>query len=389
VQAEAVLAVVDARTPGELSAALDRMAGGAGGDLREARATLLDLLADIEAEIDFADEATPDAVPRADAAVWLAMDRRLAEATAGVHDAATRLRLRDAGAAELPRVVLAGRPNIGKSSLFNALVGRDAALVADESGTTRDWIEAPLPAADDVSAPPICVVVDLAGLPAAAGVGIAQDHPDSDAAAVESAAVAAARREIARADLIVICRDAADSDDRDVVDHACSVSLDVRTRCDRVPQPVGPEGTAAIATSTVTGCGVEELAQAIRAAVAGLPPRSSPATLRMAAGLSAAAGPLAAASEAVGLAAAGGPIDEAVVAGQVRRAVEALGVGGYGRGLGGGAIWGLGGAALRGERAADSKLQIRGLSGRAGILCGAALARGGRRTHGCASRRLR
>ncbi|MGB8852550.1 MAG: tRNA uridine-5-carboxymethylaminomethyl(34) synthesis GTPase MnmE, partial [Pirellulales bacterium] len=56
VQAEAVLAVVDARSPDELAAALDRMAGGAGARLAAARSLLLDLLADIEAAIDFADE---------------------------------------------------------------------------------------------------------------------------------------------------------------------------------------------------------------------------------------------------------------------------------------------------------------------------------------------
>ncbi|MFM9059975.1 MAG: tRNA uridine-5-carboxymethylaminomethyl(34) synthesis GTPase MnmE, partial [Planctomycetaceae bacterium] len=66
VQAEAVLGVVDARTPAELAAALDRMAGGAGTALRAIRSMLLDLVADVEAAIDFADETAPDAVPVAD-----------------------------------------------------------------------------------------------------------------------------------------------------------------------------------------------------------------------------------------------------------------------------------------------------------------------------------
>ena len=67
-QAEAVLAVVDARTPGELTEALDRLAGGAGRHLDRVRGILLDLLADIEAAIDFADETAPDGVPST--AVW-------------------------------------------------------------------------------------------------------------------------------------------------------------------------------------------------------------------------------------------------------------------------------------------------------------------------------
>ena len=62
-QAEAVVAVVDARTPQELSQALDRMAGGVGRSVEELRDYLLDLVADIEAAIDFADDLAPDAVP--------------------------------------------------------------------------------------------------------------------------------------------------------------------------------------------------------------------------------------------------------------------------------------------------------------------------------------
>ena len=162
VQAEAVLAVVDARTPEDLSAALDRMAGGAGRALNHVRGELLDLLADIEASIDFADEATPDAVPVTPA--WRTVAARLDGCRRSLDEVARSLVGRDATAADVPRVVLVGRPNIGKSSLFNALVGRDAALVADESGTTRDWIEARV--SGDLGRE--WLLVDLAGLDASA-----------------------------------------------------------------------------------------------------------------------------------------------------------------------------------------------------------------------------
>jgi len=310
VQAEAVLAVVDARSPAELAAALDRMAGGAGARLAAARALLLDLLADIEAAIDFADETTPDAVPAADAATWRRVRDGLAETATTIDDVAAGLARRDASAAAgLPRVVLVGRPNVGKSSLFNALIDREAALVADEAGTTRDWLEAPLTSA----AGTVCILVDLAGMPA---------DPADARDAIDARAIAVARSEAARADVLVACRDAADSAVASVQVASHAVTLDVVTRCDQAtlqPDTIDP---AAICTSSLTGAGIDVLRSAIVASVAGLPAPSSPATLRMAVGLDAASTALA---EARRLVAAAGLPDEAVVAGCVRRAVESLG----------------------------------------------------------------
>ena len=313
VQAEAVLAVVDARTPAELGVALDRMAGGAGARLAAARSLLLDLLADIEAAIDFADETTPDAVPAADAATWRRVRDGLAEAAAVIDDVAAGLARRDASAAAgLPRVVLVGRPNIGKSSLFNALIDRDAALVADEAGTTRDWLEAPLASAAGSG----CILVDLAGMPA---------DPMAARDAIDARAIAVARSELARADVVVICRDAADPAWPSVPEGVQAVRLDVVTRCDQATGQPDTEARPAIRTSSVTGAGIEPLRAAILAAIARLPPRSSPATLRMTVGLDAASTAVAEARRLVGLSGVAGLPDEAVVAGCVRRAVESLG----------------------------------------------------------------
>ena len=320
VQAEAVLAVVDARTPEDLTTALDRMAGGAGTALGRVREDLLDLLADVEAAIDFADETAPDtvAVPLAHGPVG----DRLRVARDAVAAEAERLAGRAAAGHDLPRVVLVGRPNVGKSSLFNALVGRSAALVADERGTTRDWIECTLePVAGEGAA---CVLVDVAGLDvgglAGAGAGRRGESAAPQAATVadlDAAAAAVARREIERADLLMVCCDVADAGPPiSIVGDARRI--DVVTRCDRGPcVAAGPTDHA---TSVVNGQGIAALRQAILDAVAALPPRGSPATLRLAAGLEAARAGLAAAVEA----SADDRADEPLIAAHLRRAIDAL-----------------------------------------------------------------
>lgn len=311
-QAEAVLAVVDARTPAELTAALDRMAGGIGGELERLRQEAIDLVADLEAGIDFADETTPDSVPVA--ATWADLDARvtrLADTLAGV---ASLLSGRDAGATDLPRAVLVGRPNIGKSSLFNAVVGRDAAIVADERGTTRDWIAARL---DDPATGSACLLVDVAGIVEQGDFG---HDPITDAAAER------ARDEIVRADVVIVCHDVeADAADGVVVpaEAAGVPRIDVVTRCDRRPDATG--GTAGIRTSSRDRIGIDALRSEILRAAESVAGDRSPATLRMRAGLAEAGRAIDAAKAALAAARGGGTADEAVVAGCLHEAIDALG----------------------------------------------------------------
>jgi len=310
VQAEAVLAVVEATSSAELSAALDVLAGGVGRRLQPLRESLLDCAADVEASIDFSDETTPDAVPAAEAAARAEVDRRLAAAAAEIEGIRSRLAGRDTSAAgELPRVVLAGPPNIGKSSLFNRLVGRDAALVADESGTTRDWVAARLDA--DPAEPP-CLLVDVAGVAADAC---------TDGDLLARLVDARAREAIAAAAVVVACRDAAPSSGTDEATMplpAATATIDVLTRCDLGAIDADSAGT--IPTSSRSGRGVADLRAAILRAVAALPGGRVPATVHSRAALSTAVTAVDSARRALGTAAG----DEAIVAALLRRAVAAI-----------------------------------------------------------------
>ncbi len=156
--AEGIADLIDAETEAQRRQAV-RQAGGELSRLYESwRAELVSAMALTEASIDFADEAdvAEDALARARGIV-VEMTRKIAEHLA---DGRRGEILREGF-----RVVLAGSPNAGKSSLLNALARRDAAIVSPEAGTTRDVIEVRL----DLEGLPV-IVSDTAGLRAAEGV---------------------------------------------------------------------------------------------------------------------------------------------------------------------------------------------------------------------------
>jgi tRNA modification GTPase len=134
VQAEAVLGVIDADDQPQFKTALSQLAGGVSGRIDAVRSDLLNLLADLEAGLDFVEDdiefvSRKELLTRIESARD-AMALLLSQASSRMISTGRR------------RVVIAGLPNAGKSTLFNTLIGRSAALVSGERGTTRDYLSA-------------------------------------------------------------------------------------------------------------------------------------------------------------------------------------------------------------------------------------------------------
>ena len=152
------------------------------------------------------------------------------------------------------RVVLAGRPNAGKSSLMNALLGYPRSIVFAEPGTTRDV----LTATTALCGWPV-ELVDTAGLRASS-------EP------IEAEGVARAERQVREADLVLlVCDVTADwsNDDRDAV-AAARQTLVIHHKCDLASVPGGRP--AGLAVSALTGQGIDELCRAIAARLVPEPP---------------------------------------------------------------------------------------------------------------------
>jgi len=239
-QAEAVVDVIHARTDLALVAANEQLAGKLSQRINQLRDDLMHALAHVEAHIDFPDEdIAPDTMAklltRLDAALTF-IDELLATADEGQV-------LRQG-----IRAAIIGRPNVGKSSLLNQLLGHDRAIVTPTAGTTRDTIEETA----NIRGIPV-VFIDTAGLRESANV-------------IEAEGVRRSHESIARAELILHVLDASqtltdeDQQNLDIFDGKkrilVSNKADLRPKLDLL----------GIKTSCLDGTGIENLKDAIRAA---------------------------------------------------------------------------------------------------------------------------
>jgi tRNA modification GTPase len=188
-QAEGVANLIASRTRAAGRAALSQLRGVLSKEVRAIRETLTDLAAEIEARLDFPEEEIGAEGAEEDRRFHQAGLESFAEARKRL-DALTATARRGRLLRDGARVVVAGKPNTGKSSLFNGLVGRERALVTPHPGTTRDTIEATL----DVRGIPI-VLIDTAG--------VRQDSHDE----IETLGIERAKSEVECADLVVLVID--------------------------------------------------------------------------------------------------------------------------------------------------------------------------------------
>lgn len=189
--AAAVADLIDAETRSAARAAFANLGGGLAAEVRAQRARLATLLEDLSGAIDFPDEVPEPPRPALDATIG------------AIADVLARLR-RDGEIGRLVRegvtVAIVGPPNAGKSSLLNALLGEDRALVSEIAGTTRDTIEERI-AIDGV----LVRLVDTAGIRA---------HADR----LESAGIERTRHALASARIALVVLDGSQPIDREALD---------------------------------------------------------------------------------------------------------------------------------------------------------------------------
>ena len=225
-QAESVLELIDAKTGRSADAALEKLSGRKAEERRALYEDALSISAEIEHSLDVDEGELPEDFFRNLSARTDGLRGRLAEAVRRANEGRI---LRDGAL-----VVLAGPPNVGKSSLMNALLETNRAIVSDVPGTTRDSIEEWL----DIDGYPVRLV-DTAGL---------RDTAD----AVEAEGVRRAGELISSADLVLRLYDGGEAP------HAGEKELAVRTKCDL--SAVAGDG---LAVSSKTGAGIESLKREI------------------------------------------------------------------------------------------------------------------------------
>jgi tRNA modification GTPase len=255
VQAEAVADLIEAVTPLQARAAFDQLEGTLTQAIGEIERELFDVIAKLEASLDFPDEGYHFVAPMEARTSLTAISGRIDALLAH----AARGRLIREGA----QVAIVGAPNVGKSSLFNALLNANRAIVTAVPGTTRDL----LTERADIGGLPLSLI-DTAGVRETADI-------------VEQEGVTRSRNTLRVADLVIVMLDRSRSpavEDRDVLAATANQRrVIVLNKSDLPPAAVeadiyGPE--AAIEISATTGAGLDQLIESIAATL------NAPAPLR-------------------------------------------------------------------------------------------------------------
>lgn len=309
-QAEAVLDIITSKTRPGLAAAIDCLGGKLSKPIEAIRSEMIDLLAGVEAAIDFSEddgveETTDEALPRI---------RKLIDKIAALAATHRQGRIYREGIG----VVIAGRPNVGKSSLLNRILGEKRAIVTPIPGTTRDFIEE---------------TVDIGGIPVRLTDTAGLRLPEN---AIEKEGIDLVWERLKTADAVLVLLDgSADltADDRKLLAKMISKPMIAVLNKSDLPQRLDeksllgllPEGTPpAIRISAKYGDGLDRLTTALRDLVLATPAEELPeamiAHLHQKTALEKASAGLARARE--GLLAA---LPHEFVALEVREALNALG----------------------------------------------------------------
>jgi tRNA modification GTPase len=246
-QAEAVADLIHSRTELALAAANEQLAGKLSQRINQLRDGLMKALAHIEAHIDFPDEdISPDTKDQ--------LIGRMKNAEQFIDEL-----LRTASEGQILRrgirAAIIGRPNVGKSSLLNQLLGRDRAIVSPIPGTTRDTIEETA----NIRGVPV-VFIDTAGL-----------RESQDVIEVEG--IRRSRETLSKAELILHVLDSSEpstaEDQKYLEEFAGKKRIVVRNKIDLPNQLQLPDQISAVAVCCITGKGIEQLKDAIQKLVWG------------------------------------------------------------------------------------------------------------------------
>jgi tRNA modification GTPase len=249
-QVEGLGDLIEAETAAQRRQALEQMGGGFARIAEDWALRLTRTLAHVEAAIDFPDDDLPDDLLGPARGVAEALEREI------------RMRLADGRRGEILRdglsVALVGPPNSGKSSLMNALAGRDAAIVSAQAGTTRDVIEVHL----DLGGYPV-ILADTAGI-----------REGADPIEAEGIRRARARAEAADLKLLILDAGAPES----LAGFAVlrdAATLVVWNKIDQVPAPAD-----GLAVSAASGQGLAELIAALAGRAEGMLAGDAPIVTR-------------------------------------------------------------------------------------------------------------